>query len=264
MFGLEESEWIGLALTLKTPGVKHRKISPCVAAKHLDKALRETTWDHLAEALGFADSTTIKKVHSLCDLDPPLAALVSWGGGLNSVSMSCASQLMRLKDKAAIEEGLKAAVTHRFTKEESRNLIQVIKRAEVELDIKGAIERVLKGRPQIEHLAIIVGTLYEGDWSIDLGVEEPSEVISLGQSAIAIDLKEKIESDPKSAERLLKLSIIRKFPDITITSVRLNDGHYSLMFTADSAAAFKKSVAPRSIDDFVKGLVVETFTLGDT
>jgi len=246
LFGLDKDEWASLALSFHI-SKKLRRLTPCQAAVLLDKAVQSTSFEVLADRLGFADSTTIQKIHSLSKLDPSLASLVSWGGRSGTISMSSASQIMRLKSKEYIEKALFFAVKSRMTKEESRQLVQITQRSELAFD--DALEESIKTRPKIEQSEIIIGKFSV----LDLYKTKYDQNI--------IDLfNDQVLTKTNDAERALRTALIRQLPDIPIAAIRVNNGYFTLMFNDENAKKFKSVVGADAIEDFVSGLLLETIS----
>jgi hypothetical protein len=73
-------------------------------------------------------ASAIRRIHRLHDLPDDLAALVEWGTRRGSLSMSTASELLRLSSSELIREAIVSAIEYDLTKDKSRQVVQIHER----------------------------------------------------------------------------------------------------------------------------------------
>ena len=230
MHGLAEEEWKDLVLSVNVHR-KNRRLSPVQVATYISTALESTDLKTLASDLGFGDTTTIKRILRLKDMPDDLAAVVDWGTRKGSISMSVATELMRLH-RDFLFKAVGAAVSHSMSKEEVRQLVQIQARSEQSVD--DCIEQVLKRRPRIERSELIIGSLLTGD---------------------AQDLSNKLGNE-ELAKRLRR-SLAKRFPEVICQAVRVNGKRFSLLFAEKAAQDFRNLLSGKTIESTVTELVEE-------
>lgn len=222
MFGLAKEEWQDLVLSVNVHR-KQRRLSPYRAACLLDRALANATIEELADALGFEDTTTLRKIHRLHELSPTLASVVHWGTRRGSLSMSTASELMRLDSEASLERAFSAAIEHNLTRDEARQLVQV--RQRTGNDIDKCVEQALITRPRIERSELVLGSF------ISRESQEIAE--SLGEG---------------DASRALRLQMAKEVPQVVPRALRISDGRFSLLLSQDDAGKLRAAIGDQSIE----------------
>lgn len=222
MFGLTDIQWRDLVLSVNVHR-KSRRLSPAEVATYLATALSQTDVSSLAQALGFSDTTTLLKIHRLKDLPAELGALVEWGTVKGSVSMSTAAELMRLRSIDVAASAVKAAVEHSLTKEEARQLVQVLERSGDTL--AASLNKILLTRPKVERSELVVGSL--------LSTKAQEKVLALGNDIAA---------------KKVRLLFARNFPSILCQSVRIQPRRFSLLFPDDNAGKLRDALKGASIE----------------
>ena len=236
MYGLSEREWQDLVLSLNVHR-KSRRLSPYETACFLDRALAQTDVQSLAQALGFSDVTTLHKILRLKQMPAEIAPLVEWGTSSGTVSMSTATELMRLPSIDLTVEAVEAAVQHSFTKEEARQLVQVFQRSARPLD--QCISNVLETRPRIEKSELILGSLVSAE----------------------AQRRARLLGDEPTAKRL-RLLLARQYPDVICRALRVKAGRFSLLLSEDNAAKFRQQLAGEAIEAKLTSLL-ESVALED-
>ncbi len=222
MHGLSDAEWRDLVLSVNVHR-KQRRLSPGRAASYLDRALKNASVEQLAESLGFEDTTTLRKIHRLNQLPADLAAVVDWGDRRGSLSMSTASELMRLEAANLIREAFTAAIEHELTRAEARQVVQSRQRSGAA--IAECIERALATRPRVERSELILGSFL---------TERAKRIVdSLGNDAAA---------------RRLKLEIARCLPKVVPRALRVNDNRFSILLSEDVAKDLRAGLSGKSVE----------------
>jgi len=229
MFGLSINEWQNLVLSVNVHK-KNRRLTPYQTAKHLDEALKNTNIENLATALGFEDATTIRRILKLLILPPELVNLVDWGSRRGMISMSTATELIRLEQPTSINEAFVAAIENEFTKDEAKQLLQVKERTHDSLE--ECIQRVLHERPKIERSELILGMLI---------TEKAREICN------------KIGDD--NVLKNLKLNLARKFPSITARSLKIGKNRFSLLLLEEDAQKLRSQLNGKKIEEEISELV---------
>ena len=225
MHGLASSEWTDLLLSVNTRKAK-RRLSPRIAAEYIDRALTNLSAEELAEELGFSDSSTLRKIHRLARLPVELAELVDWGVRKGSVSMSAASELMRLDSDEEVVEAIQSAIEFAMTRDEARQVVQIRTRADV--PVRECVERALHTRPKVERTELILGS-FTTPKSAALAKE-------LGDGA---------------SEKRLKRVLARNFPEVICKSVRVNGTRFALMFEEAQAKKLRASIGVSSLEGVI-------------
>jgi len=222
MFGLAKEDWQDLVLSVNVHR-KQRRLSPYRSACLLDRALANATVEELAEALGFEDTTTIRKIHRLHELPSALASVVHWGARRGSLSMSTASELMRLDSAASLERAFSAAIEHNLTRDEARQLVQV--RQRTGNDIDKCVEQALITRPRIERSELVLGSF----------ISHKSQQVAEGLG----------DSD---ASRALRLEMAKEMPQVVPRALRISDGRFSLLLSQEDAGKLRGTIGEHSIE----------------
>lgn len=229
MFGLTKEEWQSLALSLNTHRSK-RRLSPYTVALLIEKAVQSTQVDELSRALGFADSSTVRRILKLASLPKLLGNFVGWGGGVGYISMSVASELMRLDSDMMTQAAVKTALQYGMSKSEARQLVQIVKRGEKNLET--AVDLVLKTRPKVERRELIVGGI-------------TSETAQSAVLARGVDI---------SAKKL-KLDLAKLCPDVFPKSVTISSNTFSIMLLDGDTAKLHQCFSGRSIEESITSLL---------
>jgi len=166
-----------------------------------------------------------------------IAPLVEWGTSSGTVSMSTATELMRLPSIDLTVEAVEAAVQHSFTKEEARQLVQVFQRSARPLD--QCISNVLETRPRIEKSELILGSLVSAE----------------------AQRRARLLGDEPTAKRL-RLLLARQYPDVICRALRVKAGRFSLLLSEDNAAKFRQQLAGEAIEAKLTSLL-ESVALED-
>jgi hypothetical protein len=228
MFGLPANDWRDLLLSVNVHR-SQRRLSPTRVAELLDAALRQTDLEQLSKALNFSDKTTLERIRSLRSLPADLGILVDWGSRKGVLSMSTAAQLVRLKTPERVRAGFKAAVENDMTKEEARQVIQILERSGKPLP--DCISTALATRPKIIRSELIIGSLVSD--AAKKRVEELGEV---------------------NATRKLRMGLARNFPEIIAQSFRIANGRFSLLLSEEHGQKLRLAVAPASIEVMISGM----------
>ena len=235
MFGLSDEQWRDLVLSVNVHR-KKRRLSPYQVAHFMKLALRETDVDGLAEALGFTDTTTMRKILRLNDLSDDLASTVDWGNSRGSVSMSTGAELLRLPTAELVDQAIRAAVENGLTKEEARQVVQIFERSGQGL--AECIVRALKTRPRVERSELIIGSL-----------------LSESAQRVAAELGNE-ESTHK-----LKLALAKRYPDVLCRATRINGDKFSLLLDEAEAGKLRQKLGGQSVESMVTE-VTECFATG--
>lgn len=229
MFGLQADEWQSLLLSLKTHR-KHRRLSPYNVAILLDRALASTDVQTLAQALGFRDTTTLRRIHRLHELRPELGTLVRWGARRGYASMSTASELLRLEDTAEVEDALRAMIENDLTKEEARQVVQIRRRSG--RPIPQCVSEALLTRPRIERQELIMGAV------LDAGAVQ--EIQRMGDD---------------EASRVLQRKLAATLPDVMVQLARVSGDRFTLLLKEDEAVKLRKEVGASPLERWVTDLL---------
>ena len=229
MYGLRDDEWRDLVLSVNVHR-KNRRLSPIQVARYMRRALEETDTESLAGALGFDDTTTFNKILRLAELPADLASIVQWGTRRGSVSMSTASELLRLPSPTAVQHAMHAAAEHNLTREEARQLVQIQKRSGQ--SVQDCVNSVLRTRPHVERSELIIGSFVSG--------EARARITSLGNEASA---------------RMLKRILAREYPDVTCRAVRVNEDHFSLLLSIEDSARLRSALKSKSVESEITRLM---------
>lgn len=222
MFGLSSSDWRDLVLSVNVHR-KERRLLPAQAGVLLDRALSNADIAKVAQALGFEDLTTLRKIHRIHDLPPDLALLVGWGTRRAVLSMSTAFELMRLGKPELIREAFVKAIEHELTRDECRQLVQIHDRSGK--PVAECVEKVLLSRPKIERTELILGSL----------VSEMSRSVAQ-------------ELGDEEATKKLKLLLARHYPKITVRAARVVSGRFSLLFNPEDAQRLRSALGTDTVE----------------
>lgn len=230
MFGLSADDWCDLVLSVNVHR-KNRRLSPVDVARLIKKANVKSDESTVAEALGFQDLTTFRRIKRLNLVPEDLAELVVWGRGeeRGSLSMSAASELLRLPQDQ-YKPAFKAAVEYRLSKEEARQVIQIGKRTGK--PINECVEQALSTRVRIERSELIIGSL--------LTESARSVLEQLG---------------PKVLARKVKRKLAAKFPTVICQSLRFKGCKMSILFKEEDAVEFRKYLERKSVEQCITEIV---------
>jgi len=229
VYGLPEDEWRELILSVNTRRSK-RRLSPAETARRLHTALQNGDASTIATALGFSDTTTMRRIERLTILPADLASLVDWGTRRGRVSMSAASELLRLDDRDAIRQAIMAAIEHELSRDEARQVVQIRDRSQESL--AECIQRVLSSRPRIERSELVIGSL--------LTQEARDAAARVGDT---------------TAARKLGITLARRCPEIVLRAIRMTGERFSIMFNENDAEKLRAALGPKSIEEAVTDIV---------
>ena len=229
MFGLSKDEWRDLVLSVNVHR-KARRLSPADAARYLHRALQQSEIEVISSALGFSDSSTLRRIIRLNDLPEDLALLVEWGTKRGSLSMSTATELLRLSSPDLIRQAFIGAIEHEMTKDEARQIVQIRERATT--PISDCITQALLTRPRIDRTELILGSL--------VTPKSQATASRLGNDA---------------ATAKLKLLLARHYPDIVARVTRINGNRFSLLFAHEDANVLRRLLGNKSIETAVSELL---------
>lgn len=222
MFGLTREEWQDLVLSVNVHR-KSRRLSPAQAASYLQRALQQTSVESLAEALGFKETSTLRKIAGLSVLPADVADTVEWGSRRGSISMSTAAELLRLGSPDLVREAVTSAIEHDLSKEEARQLVQI--RARSSEPIEECVRRALGTRLRIERSELILGSLLSGS--------AQQVAHQLGNDVLA---------------RRLKLVMANRFPDVVPKALRINGDRFTVLLAEADAANLRAALQGKSIE----------------
>lgn len=228
MFGLTADEWRDLVLSVNVHR-KNRRLAPFDAAGLIRKATLSADPSVVAEALGFTDLTTFNKILRLADLPPDLASLVEWGSRRGSLSMSTATELLRLpQDQQA--PAIRLAVENNLTKEEARQVAQVNQRTGLPAD--QCVAQALKTRVKVERSELILGSI----------VSDRARAIiqSLG---------------PEQATTKLKRRLAAQFPDVVTQAFSLRGNRFSLLLSEADGGRLRQALGGQSVEQTLTRMV---------
>lgn len=229
MYGLSADEWSDLVLSVNTHQGT-RKLSPVEVGKSISRALTRCGAKELSQSLGFSDTTTLRRLDRLSRVPQELADLVAWRSEPGKVSMSVATELLRLEEGE--REAIMSAIANRLTKEEARQLVQIQSRSGKSIDT--CVGEVLLTRPRIERRELVIGRL-----------TNPAAIEGLGQIGEA------------KARRAVQAGLARDHPGQTCLSLRMQgNGQFSMLFSPADVAAIRARIAPSSIEQTVANYIL--------
>jgi len=167
----------------------------------------------------------------LSQLPDGLAAVISWGGGRGTLSMSAASELLRLGDKAA--QAFPLALSNNISKEEARQIVQLHQRSGQPID--ACVKQSLLTRPRIEQMELIIGTI--------LDPLAKAHCAQLGN---------------EDSTKLLSRRLAQRFPDLFFKSIRVNADKFSLLLDTPVSRTFRESIAPNSVESVVNAILMQS------
>jgi hypothetical protein len=229
MYGLCREDWQSLVLSVKVHR-KSRRLSPLQAAELMREALLSTDEKSLAGSLQFRGTTMLRRILRLSELPSDVAALVDWGRRQGGVSMSTASELMRLGNPKDISVAFRAAATHGLTRSEASEVVQISRRSE--LSVEQALSRALATRLVVQRSELVLGSL--------LGTNAMNSARALGN---------------EQATRLLRRELAAVYPAVTCASVRVNGNRFSILLSEQDAAALRCAIGTSSIEEAVSKLM---------
>ncbi|BDU68722.1 hypothetical protein GETHOR_08230 [Geothrix oryzae] len=222
MYGLQQGEWRDLVLSVNVHK-KERRLTPYKAAGYLHRALQQVSVEILAEALGFKETSTLRKIAGLVALPPDVASTVEWGSRRGSISMSTAAELLRFGNSDLIREAITSAIEHDLSKEEARQVVQIWVRTSE--SVHECVLRALKSRTRIERSELILGSL------LSTSAREISK--SLGGEALS---------------RKLQLLLAQRFPTVIPKALRINGDRFSILLSEADALALRQALNGKSIE----------------
>ena len=229
MSDLTQDQWRDLKLSVNVHR-KHRRLSPLQAARYMRRALEGMDVDSLARKLNFTGTTTLRKILRLAELCDDVAATVDWGHRRGAVSMSTASEIMRLEDDEAIRVALEACAKHDITRNEARQIVQIYERSSGA--IQEAIDSALHTRPKVERSEMIIGSL--------LTKEAQARTDRLGNEVTT---------------KRLKVKLAKRFPDVVCQAVRVNANKFSLLLKEEDAQSLRDALQGQSVEATISGLI---------
>ena len=161
-------------------------------------------------------------------LPKSFASVVSWGGGKGTLSMSTASELLRLGD--LVTEAIPDAIANNLTKDEARQVVQLHQRSGK--SISDCMRQSLLTRPRIEHLELIIGSLL---------------------SPAAIGLASVLGNEEST--RLLSRRMAARFPEIVCKAVRVNGDRFSIMLDSEAASALRQHAGSSTVEQVITDLL---------
>jgi len=209
-------------------------MSPYEVAQALEIAAKAAPIKELAEELGFADTSTLRRIMQLAAVPEEIGSLVVWGNKSGFLSMSVASELARLDDRKLRQSALQSALQYGFTKSEARQLAQLIRRGEG--DVVAAVKSVLNTRPRIERRELVLGAI------------------------VSEKVKQQVrEQGTPEATKRLKLGLARVCPDVFPKSVQVTEGTFSIMLGEGDTKRLQAGLPPGSIEEAITGLLEDSF-----
>jgi hypothetical protein len=227
MYGLTKQEWQDLVLSVNVRKA-NRRLNPYKVALLIEKAIRSTTPENLASELNFKDLSTFDKIRTLAKSPEDFGELIDWGSRRGYLSMSTASELLRLSEIGSdnFREIFKKSIECELTKEEARQLIQIHKRSGK--SPYDSLEETLKTRPIIQKSILILGSLL---------------------SAKAKDNAEK--SIRESGMRKIYATFARKFPDISLQVFKINSSRFSLLLSEENEKKLRNAIGDISVEEVI-------------
>jgi hypothetical protein len=222
MFGLQRNEWQDLVLSVNIHR-KTRRLSPSTTAILLSRASSHSSPNELAEALGFKEPSTLRKIMSLKSLPPEIADVVEWGERRGSLSMSSAAEITRLEDMDLMRKVAHAAIQSSMTKEEIRQIVQMKTRSNA--SIEDCIRNALATRPLIERNELILGSL--------LTEKAKRSVAELGTEAIG---------------RKIQNLMARQFPAVVSKALRVSEERFSLLLSDEDSRQLRLALKGKSVE----------------
>lgn len=110
-----------------------------------------------AKAAGLEGASQVARFLGLLKLSGDVQHLVEWGKPDDALGFTTAFELSRLANPEDQEAAARAALEHRFTSSEARQLVQLRKRSNKPLD--ECITAVVRMRPQVEVRHVFVGSV---------------------------------------------------------------------------------------------------------
>jgi len=233
MFGLEAELWQSLVLSLNTHR-NARRMSPYEVAQALDAAARTGPVKDLASELGFADTSTVRRIMTLARLPETIGSLVVWGNRAGCLSMSVASELSRLEDSTVRQAALLSALQYELSKSEARQLAQLIRRGQSDVDT--AVESVLNTRPIIERRELVLGII----------------VSEKGQQLVK-------EQGRVEAAKRLKLRLASVCPDVFPKGVQITERTFSIMLGDGDTKKLQACLPDGSLEEAITYLLENSF-----
>ena len=136
----------------------NRPLAPIEVANLFEQILKGgATYKELADFVNFDSTSTLREIHRLLSLAPEIRELVGWGRSGAPLSMTAASHIARLKDQADQEAVAHAGLTHGFTSEETRQVVET--KIHSGQPVARCVETVLRLRPRIERKDLLIGAV---------------------------------------------------------------------------------------------------------
>ena len=233
MYGLTKQEWQDLVLSVNVRKA-NRRLNPYNAGLLIEKALKTTTPANLSSELNFKDLTTFDKIRGIARSPEEFGSLIDWGNRRGFLSMSTASELLRLDgtSNVVLKEIFRKAIECELTKEEARQVIQIFKRSKK--NPLEAFEEAFNTRPIIQKSVLILGSL------------------------LSSEAKNKAEASiNESGMRKIYATFARHFPDISFQSFKINSPRFSLLLSEENEKLLKKSIDPLSVEEVITKTIEE-------
>ena len=137
----------------------NRRLSPVEVAGIIDTAYRSgATFSEIAKLVDFSSTSTLREIHRLLALAPTIQHLVGWGKpNASTLPMKSAAQVARLTAPNDQMACAKAILSHKFTSEETRQLVET--RIHSQGSIDDCIDTILRLRPTVERRYLFLGAV---------------------------------------------------------------------------------------------------------
>ena len=157
-----------------------------------------------AQETQLADPTMVDRFLKLLDLPSRLKHLVEWGkSGKGVIGFSGAVELTQFPRESRETMGLKI-VEHELTKKEIISVRQLLERSSDSLP--RCLERVLRRRPVVKHVEVVLGSIGETDLQIILQ-----------------------EYSQRQRNDILRAALDEIAPGVSVTSARLGTSSFSVV-----------------------------------
>ena len=175
-----------------------------------------------AQETQLADPTMVERFLILRELPPELQHLIDWGkSGKGVIGFSGAVELTRFETESQKAMGL-AIVEHELTKTEMVSIRQLLERSSDPL--RRCLERVLRRRPVVRHVDVILGSIGAADL----------QTILQGCSQ-------------RERNELLRAVLDELVPGAGITSARLGTSSFSVVGSSGVVAALDQLSDPEGM-----------------
>jgi hypothetical protein len=156
--GLTADEGRDLLLSVGTHHGK-RRLSPAEVCERFAKALAAgATVQQCARFVGLSGPTMVSRFLRLSNLDPTIRHLVDWGDRGSALSFASAWQVAELP--ADVQESVaEAVITNGMTKDEVRELVQLVRRSR--RSALDCVAEVLRMRKTVVRRHVIMGAILD-------------------------------------------------------------------------------------------------------